>query len=68
MPGIKTEDFDKVTVSSAAELRKWLLKNHGQAASVWLVTFLKHVEDRYVSREEALDELLWLDRWDSTKT
>ena len=58
MAGIKTEDFDKVTIKSADELRKWLLKNHAQEESVGLVTFLKQMGEVYVSREEVLDQLL----------
>ena len=64
MPGIETDKFEKVLVSSATELRDWLAKNHEQDKSVWLVTFLKHVGEKYVSREEVLDELLcfgWID-------
>ena len=64
MAGIKTEDFDKVTIESANQLRTWLFKHHAQDQSVWLITFLKHVEDRYVSRNEVLDVLLcfgWID-------
>ncbi len=61
---IKTEDFDKVQVNSAAELRSWLLKHHQQAQSVWLVTYKKSIPDKYVSTSEVLDELLcfgWID-------
>ena len=75
MPRIKTENFEKVFVNSAAELRDWLAKNYEQEQSVWLVTFLKHVEEKYVSREEVLDELLcfgWIDgirrKFDTDKT
>lgn len=60
----RTENFDKVEVISARELRLWLATNHGQPDSVWLVTHKKHTGDRYVSREEVLDELLcygWID-------
>ncbi len=61
---IKTENFEKVEVTSQEELRLWLLKNHKQANSVWLVTFKKSEPDKYVSRDEVLDELLcfgWID-------
>ncbi len=60
----KTDNFDKVEVASAAELRAWLEANHEQDASVWLVTYKKHIADRYVSTEEILDEVLcfgWID-------
>ena len=61
---VKTENFEKVHVSSAEDLRKWLEKHHAQEASIWLVTYKKHIEDKYVSREEVLDELIafgWID-------
>ncbi|WP_154853542.1 YdeI/OmpD-associated family protein [Cyclobacterium xiamenense] len=60
----KTENFEKVEVSSAEELRSWLLQHHRQQESIWLVTWKKSDPQRYVSREEVLDELLcfgWID-------
>jgi uncharacterized protein YdeI (YjbR/CyaY-like superfamily) len=61
---IKTENFKKVEISSAENLRKWLLKNHKHSESAWLVTFKKSEAGKYVSREELLDALLcfgWID-------
>ena len=61
---IKTEDFDKVEIQSVKELRKWLHQNHRQEDAVWLVTYKKSEKDKYVSREEVLDELIcfgWID-------
>ena len=61
---VRTEAFDQVEISSRADLRAWLEANHERETSVWLVTFKKHVEARYVSREDVLDELLcfgWID-------
>ncbi|SMG47994.1 Uncharacterized conserved protein YdeI, YjbR/CyaY-like superfamily, DUF1801 family [Marivirga sericea] len=61
---VKTENFDKVEISSQEELRSWLVKNHLQSESVWLVTFKKDVPDKYVSRWAVLDELIcfgWID-------
>lgn len=61
---IKTEDFEKVEISSPDELRDWLITNHGQSTSVWLVTYKKSVAEKYVSRWDVLDELLcfgWID-------
>lgn len=60
----KMDEFEQVEVSSVAGLREWLEVNHAQEASIWLVTFKKHVEGKYVSREEVLDEILcfgWID-------
>ncbi|MBO6794403.1 MAG: YdeI/OmpD-associated family protein [Balneolaceae bacterium] len=61
---IKTENFDKVEISSQEELRSWLMNNHLQSESVWLVTYKKSEPDKYVSRWEVLDELIcfgWID-------
>jgi uncharacterized protein YdeI (YjbR/CyaY-like superfamily) len=61
---IKTESFEKVEVSSQGELRAWLIKNHSQSESVWLVSYKKNQPEKYVSTDEVLDELLcfgWID-------
>ena len=61
---IKTENFEKVEIISTKQLRSWLLKNHEQTKSIWLVTFLKSEKDKYVSRWDVLDELIcfgWID-------
>lgn len=61
---VKTENFIKVEVNSATELREWLIINHSQKESIWLVTFKKQITDKYVSIPEVLDELLcfgWID-------
>jgi uncharacterized protein YdeI (YjbR/CyaY-like superfamily) len=61
---IETDKFQKVEITSVAQLRDWLLINHTQAESIWLVTFKIHCDDKYVSRDEVLDELLcfgWID-------
>lgn len=61
---IKTETFDKIEIASVQELRDWLLAHHGTAESVWLVTYKKHVADKYLSTGQVLDELLcfgWID-------
>jgi uncharacterized protein YdeI (YjbR/CyaY-like superfamily) len=61
---IKTENFIQVEIKSANELRAWLLQNHTQKESIWLVTYKKELADKYVSVQEVLDELLsfgWID-------
>jgi uncharacterized protein YdeI (YjbR/CyaY-like superfamily) len=61
---IQTDNFQKVVVTSQSELRKWLEQNHQQEESVWLVTFLKVIPDKYLSTSEVLDELIcfgWID-------
>lgn len=61
---IKTENFLKIEVNSAEELRGWLLEHHQQEESIWLVTYKKVRPNKYVSTSEVLDELLcfgWID-------
>jgi uncharacterized protein YdeI (YjbR/CyaY-like superfamily) len=61
---IPTEGFAQVEVWSVEELRAWLLAHHGQAESVWLVTWKKAPGAPYVSVQEVLDELIafgWID-------
>ena len=61
---VKTDRFEKIEVHSQEALRTWLLNNHRQKESIWLVTFKKHHPNKYVSREEVLDEILcfgWID-------
>ena len=61
---IQTDNFEKVEIESSEQLREWLLSHHTQEESVWLVTYKKSEEGKYVSREEVLDELIcfgWID-------
>lgn len=61
---IETENFAKVEVSTADALRAWLAAHHAQEASVWLVTFKKHVAGKYLDRWAVLDQLVcfgWID-------
>ena len=61
---IKTENFEKIEITKVEGLRQWLLNNHTQSKSVWLVTYKKESPDKYVSRLEVLDELIcfgWID-------
>ncbi|CAI8412616.1 MAG: Uncharacterised protein [Cryomorphaceae bacterium] len=61
---IQTDNFEKVEVTSQEELRSWLMKNHAQGESVWLVTYKKSEPEKYVSVSQVLDELLcfgWID-------
>ena len=72
---IKTENFEQVEVVSQEELRNWLMINHTQKESIWLVTFKKQIIEKYVSKQQVLDELLcfgWIDgiarKLDETRT
>ncbi len=58
------DDLPKIEFRNRQELRDWLDANHGQAEKFWLVTFKKHVADRYVSYDAVVEELLcygWID-------
>lgn len=61
---IKTENFDKIEITSVEELRSWLLENHNQSESLWLITYKKSDPEKYISRWDVLDELIcfgWID-------
>jgi uncharacterized protein YdeI (YjbR/CyaY-like superfamily) len=61
---LPVDRFVHVEVGNPAQLRDWLAANHAQQTSVWLVTFKKITPERYVSRQQVLDELLcfgWID-------
>ncbi|MEO1483694.1 MAG: YdeI/OmpD-associated family protein [Myxococcota bacterium] len=58
------DSIDRVEITSAEELRSWLRSNHQREEGIALVTFKKHVRQKYVSTDEVLDELLcfgWID-------
>lgn len=62
--GIATDAFAKVEINAIEELDGWLESNHASQDSVWLVTFKKHVPDRYITMSETLDVLMchgWID-------
>ena len=58
------KEFEQVYVESRAELRRWFAENHHRTESVWLVTFKKHVPEKYVSWDEIVCEAIcfgWID-------
>jgi len=72
---ISTDNFEKVKITSSADLRKWLSDNYSQKESIWLVTYKKSEKGKYVSRDDVLDELIcfgWIDgirrKLDHTRT
>jgi uncharacterized protein YdeI (YjbR/CyaY-like superfamily) len=59
-----TADLKKILIRSQAELRQWLVKNHQQKESVWLVLYKKSVIKYYIEYTKIVDELLcfgWID-------
>lgn len=68
-------EAEQLEIASAQDLWDWLDAHHGQADSVWLVTFKKATPEKFVSREEVLDALVaygWIDgrrkKLDTTRT
>ena len=58
------KDFPRVEVKSRAELRGWLEQNHARSGTVWLVTYKKHVAERYLPYDALVEEALcfgWID-------
>jgi uncharacterized protein YdeI (YjbR/CyaY-like superfamily) len=58
------DDRERVQVESRAAWRAWLADNHERNAGIWLVTYKKHVPDKYVSYDEVVEEALcfgWID-------
>lgn len=58
------EHFARIEIVSRAQLRDWLIAHHGQAESVWLVTWKKASGDRHVPYGDIVDEVLcfgWID-------
>ncbi|KMW58181.1 hypothetical protein AIOL_003152 [Candidatus Rhodobacter oscarellae] len=57
------DSAERVEVRSRAGLRAWLAAHHGQAASVWLITYKKN-SDYYLDYGAMIEELLcwgWID-------
>ena len=58
------EDLEQVEVKSRSGLRAWLVANHTQTESIWLVTYKKSVPDWYVDYDAIVEECLcfgWVD-------
>jgi uncharacterized protein YdeI (YjbR/CyaY-like superfamily) len=64
LPMPDKDNKPRIQVESRAEWRAWLEQNHIQPEGIWLVTFKKHVGDKYVSWDEVVEEALcfgWID-------
>jgi len=60
----KLDRLERVEVTSRAQWRTWLKKNHARSEGIWLVTYKKHVADKYLSFEDKVQEALcfgWID-------
>ena len=58
------KEFEQVQIESRGELRTWLKTNHTRTESIWLVSYKKHVADKYVSWDEIVEEAIcfgWID-------
>jgi uncharacterized protein YdeI (YjbR/CyaY-like superfamily) len=57
-------DYPSLEISSALELREWLLANHQTAKGIWLVTYKKAAGNRHVAYDAIVREALcfgWID-------
>ncbi len=57
------QDHARIEIASRAQLRQWLAANHGQAASIWLVTWKKG-DPRHLPYNDLVEEALcfgWVD-------
>ncbi|MDJ0752797.1 MAG: YdeI/OmpD-associated family protein [Ardenticatenaceae bacterium] len=58
------KQFAQVQVESRAAWRSWLAANYTQTEGIWLVTFKKHVKDKYLPYDDIVEEALcfgWID-------
>lgn len=56
--------FQRVEITSRDDLHRWLLENHTQTESIWLVVYKKHVTEKHVNHWDIVDEGLcfgWID-------
>lgn len=58
------KEFERVQVENRAELRTWLQENYTRTESIWLVSYKKHVANKYISWDDIVEEALcfgWID-------
>lgn len=58
------DELERIELTHADEWWEWLSANHLQSASVWVVTFKKHVPEWYVATTDLIDAALafgWID-------
>ena len=61
---MSADHLEQVEIASREALRDWLQHNHTQTASVWIVTWKKHMGTRHVPWPDVVDEALcfgWID-------
>lgn len=61
---LQTKQLREVYCSSRKLFRKWLMKNHTQTESIWLIIYKKGAAKKSVSYPEAVEEALcfgWID-------
>ncbi|MBE9059549.1 YdeI/OmpD-associated family protein [cf. Phormidesmis sp. LEGE 11477] len=58
------DNLERVEVDIRQDWRSWLSKNQSRPESIWLVTYKKHMGDRYLSYDAIVEEALcfgWID-------
>ena len=59
-----SDSYDRVEVTSRAQWRAWLAERHADSPGIWLVTYKKAADDRYVGYDDVVEEALafgWVD-------
>lgn len=59
-----SDAYERLEITSAAQLRAWFEDHHEQAEGIWLVTWKKAALEKHVSYEEVVREALcygWID-------
>lgn len=59
-----SDDYEQVTVTSPAQWRRWLAKNHATSPGIWLVRYKKGSGHPHLTYDDVVDEALcfgWVD-------
>lgn len=60
----RLDSLERVEVVRVSQWRAWLKKHHTRTEGIWLVSYTKHVEDKYISWSAIVGEALcfgWID-------
>ncbi len=60
----RLDSLERVEVVRASQWRAWLKKHHTRTEGIWLVSYKKHIADKYISWSAIVEEALcfgWID-------
>jgi uncharacterized protein YdeI (YjbR/CyaY-like superfamily)/uncharacterized protein YdhG (YjbR/CyaY superfamily) len=63
-PKRAAENYPRIQVASRAELRAWFTAEHARSRGAWVVTWKKHIAEKYVEAAAVAEEALcfgWVD-------